>query len=140
MIEVSVTRDSDLDAETVYELLADFGNTSWMKGVTKTEVEGDGVGMIRYIYASADGPPVHEKMTERDDLARKVSYVIDEGNPLPVENYAAYVQVSEVGDGCQIEWGCTCDAKGVDEASAKSTVEGMYGVLIDWVLEGAANS
>ena len=78
-------------------------------------------------------------MTERDDLARKVAYVIEEGNPLPVDDYAAYAQVSELGDGCQIEWSGQFTARGVDDETAKSTVEGMYGVLIDWVLEGAAN-
>lgn len=138
MLSVSVTRDSDLDAETVYELLADFGNTSWMKGVTKTEVEGDGVGMVRMIFASPDGPAVHEKMTERDDLARKVAYEITEGNPLPVDGYSAYAQVTELGSGCQIEWTGQFEAKGVDDATAKQTVEGMYGVLIDWLLEGAS--
>ncbi len=138
MIQATATRDSDLSAETVYELLADFGNTSWMHGVAKVEVEGDGVGMIRFIYASEDSPPVHEKLTERDDLARKVAYEITEGNPLPVENYAAYAQVTELGNGCQVEWTGRFDAKGVDDATARTTVEGMYGVMIDWLLEYAA--
>lgn len=140
MLEISVTRDSDLSAEAVYELLADFGNCSWMKGVTKTEVEGDGVGMVRMIYAGpAENPPVHEKLTERDDLKRMVAYTIPENNPLPVDNYSANVVVTEVGNGCQIEWNGSFEAKGVDDETAKTTVEGMYGVLIDWVLEGVAN-
>jgi len=139
MIDLSVTRDSDLAAADVYEMLADFGNTSWMKGVTKTEIQGDGVGMVRIIFAGPDAPPVHEKMTERDDLARKVAYEITEGNPLPVQNYAAYAQVSEMDGGCQIEWCGRFEARGVDDTTAKRTVEGMYGVLIDWLLEGVAN-
>lgn len=139
MIDVTVTRDSDLSAEVVYELLADFGNTSWMKGVSKTEIEGEGVGMVRIIFAGPNAPPVHEKLTERDELARKVAYEITEGNPLPVDNYSAHAQVSELGSGCQIEWCGRFEAKGVDDATAKKTVEGMYGVLIDWLLEGAGN-
>ena len=123
MLHVSVTRDSDLPAENVYEVLADFGNVSWMKGVAKCEVEGDGVGMIRYIYASPDGPAVHEKMTARDDLARKVSYVIEEGIPFPVGDYAAYAQVTEVGNGCQIEWAGQFTAnEGTDDETAKQTI------------------
>ncbi|MCP5040180.1 MAG: SRPBCC family protein [bacterium] len=139
MIEVSVTKNSDHCAEDVYELLADFGNTSWMNGVAKTEVEGDGVGMVRLIFAEGGGPPVHEKLTERDDLARKVAYEIAEGNPLPVDNYSAYAQVTETGSGCQLEWTGSFEPKGIDEAAAKTIVEGMYNVLIDWVLEGVAN-
>jgi hypothetical protein len=135
MIEVLVSRDCDFSAEIVYELLADFGNTSWMKGVAKTEVDGDGVGMVRNIYPDPNAPPVREMMTERDDLARKVAYTITEGNPLPVDDYNAFVRVTNAGSGCRIEWAGSFEAKGVDEATAKQTVEGMYGVLIDWVIE-----
>ncbi|MDP6979553.1 MAG: SRPBCC family protein [Myxococcota bacterium] len=138
MLEVSVTRDSDLSAETVYELLADFGDTSWMNGVAKVEIEGEGVGMVRLVFASTDGPPVHEKLTARDDLARKVSYEITEGNPLPVENYAADCTVTELGNGCQLEWTGRFDARGVDDETAKTTVEGMYNVMVGWVLDRAA--
>lgn len=141
MLKVTVSRDSDLPAETVYELLADFGNTSWMKGVTKTEVEGDGVGMVRVIYAGPpENPPVREMLTERDDLKRKVAYTIPENNPMPVDDYSAFVVVTEVGNGCQIEWTGSFEAKGVDDETAKATVSGMYGVLLDWVLEGAAKA
>ncbi|MCH7598861.1 MAG: SRPBCC family protein [Myxococcales bacterium] len=140
MIEVTVSKSSESSADDVYDLLADFGNTSWMKGIAKTEVEGDGVGMVRNIYPTPDGSPVREKLLERDDLARKVSYTITEGNPLPVQNYNASVTISEYGSGCRIEWTGSFEAKGVDDPTAKSTVEGMYGVLIDWVIEGAANN
>ena len=78
MIEVSVSKNSDSDADLVYELLADFGNTSWMKGVAKTEVDGDGVGMVRNIYTTPDASPVREKLLARDDLARKVRWVSEE--------------------------------------------------------------
>ena len=139
MIEVLVSKNSDSDADLVYGLLADFGNTSWMKGVAKTEVDGDGVGMVRNIYTTPDASPVREKLLARDDLARKVSYTITEGNPLPVDNYNASVSVSEYGTGCRIEWTGSFEAKGVDDATAKTTVEGIYGVLLDWVIEGAAN-
>jgi hypothetical protein len=139
MIEVLVSKSSDLSAEVVYDLLADFGNTSWMKGVAKCEVDGDGVGMVRNIFTSPDASPVREKLLARDDLARSVSYTITEGNPLPVEDYNASVRVIESGSGCTIEWTGTFAAKGVEDDAAKTTVEGMYGVLIAWVLEGAAN-
>jgi hypothetical protein len=140
MIEVLVSKNCDLTAEVVYELLADFGNTSWMKGVAKTEIDGDGVGMVRNIYPDPNGSPVREMMTERDDLARKVSYTITEGNPLPVDDYSAYVQITELGSGCQVEWAGSFEAKGADPAAAKTAVEGMYGVLLDWLIEGAGQA
>ena len=47
MAEVGV----NVSAEALYEFLADFGSVSWMQGVTKVEVEGQGPGMARSIYA-----------------------------------------------------------------------------------------
>jgi hypothetical protein len=138
MVEVSVTRDTDVPADTLYARVADFGNVSWMKGVAKCEVTGDGPGMVRNIFVSPEAPPVVEKLTARDDAAKRIEYSIPEGNPLPIENYAAYVVVSESGAGSRIEWGCTGDAKGIDDAAAKTAVEGMYGVLIGWVVEGTS--
>lgn len=139
MLEVTVGQDSDLSAEVVYELLADFGNTSWMNGVAKTEVEGDGVGMVRSIFTAPDAAPVREMLTERDDLKRKVAYTIPENNPMPVDDYAASVVVTEMGNGCRVEWSATFVAKeGVDDETAKATLTGMYGVLIGWLLDGAA--
>jgi hypothetical protein len=136
MIEVLVSRDCDLSAEVAYELLADFGNTSWMKGVAKTEVDGDGVGMVRNIYVDPAGAAVVEKLTARDDAAHRIDYEITENNPLPVENYQAWIEIAASGAGCRIDWCSTFEAKGVDEATAKTSVEGMYGVLIDWLLGG----
>ena len=43
--------DVNASANALYEFLADFGSVSWMQGVTKVEVEGQGPGMIRSIYA-----------------------------------------------------------------------------------------
>lgn len=138
MMEITVGQDSDLSAEVVYELLADFGNTSWMNGVAKTEVEGDGVGMVRNIFTTPDAAPVREMLTERDDLKRKIAYTIPENNPMPVDNYSSCVVVTEVGSGCRIEWTGNFDAKGISDEEAKQTLEGMYGVLIDWVLTSLA--
>ncbi|MFT5443563.1 MAG: hypothetical protein ACI8W3_002613 [Myxococcota bacterium] len=137
MIEILVSKDCDVSADVIYEMLADFGSIGWMKGVAESTVDGEGVGMVRNIFTGPDNPPVREKLVERDDLARRIGYTIPEGNPLPVDEYSATVTVSEMGDGSRIDWAGTMVAKGTDEATAKATVEGMYGVLIDWLVEGA---
>ena len=54
-----------------------------------------------------------------------------------VESYNAWIVVRPAGEGSRIEWGSTFDAKGVDDETAQKAVEGMYGVLIGWVLDGA---
>ncbi len=136
MIDVLVSRDLNHTAEKVYAAVADFGSVGWMNGVAKVEIEGDGVGMVRNIFVSPEAPPVREQMILRDDQARQIGYIISEGNPLPVDNYKATVTVVPNEAGCRIEWAGSFEAKGTDDATAKASVEGMYGVLIDWLTAG----
>ena len=50
----------------------------------------------------------------------------------------SHMTVVDLGNGrSRLDWGCTAVARGVEEAAAKTAVEGMYGVLIDWLVEGA---
>lgn len=142
MIEIKVSRDVGVSFERVWDLIADFGNTSWMQGISKSEVTGNGPGMVRAIYVGTDAPPILEEMTALDREQHRVDYVITQGNPLPVVNYVAWVVVARNRDGnAHIDWCSTFDAKqGVDDATAKGAVEGMYGVLIDWVTAGAEAS
>jgi len=138
MTEVSVARETDVSFDAVWGLVADFGDTSWMNGVAKTEIDGDGVGMTRNVYVDPNGAPVRETLTDRDDDAHWIEYTIAEGNPLPVDDYRARVTVSSNGSGARIVWAASFEPRGVDEATAKTAVEGMYGVLLDWVIAGAA--
>jgi hypothetical protein len=136
MINVMVSRDVEVSADKVYAAVADFGSVDWMNGVTKVVVEGDGPGMVRNIYFSEEAPPVKEQMTFRDDDSKQIGYLISEGNPLPVDQYNATVTVVPTDSGCRVEWAGSFEAKGTDDATARTSVEGMYGVLIGWLLAG----
>ena len=139
MIEVAVTRETDVAFDKVWGLVADFGDTSWMQGVAKTELEGEGIGLVRNIFPDVNGDPVVEKLTARDDDAHWIEYTIPLNNPLPVDDYQARITVSENGGGSTIVWSAQFAAKGVDDATAKTAVEGMYAVLLDWVVAGASS-
>ncbi len=137
MIEVKVSGEIEASAATLWGLLRDFGSIGWMPPVTRSETEGEGVGMVRLIYAG-DGPPVREQLEARDDAQRQLGYGIPEGNPLPVDDYHATVQVGELGPKrSSIEWVGRFSARGVSDAEAEATVKGMYGVLISWVKAAA---
>jgi hypothetical protein len=138
MLEVKVSREVDQPLEKVWAAVADFGSVGWMQGIAKCEVEGEGVGMVRNIYVDPAGSPVREKLTGLDHDAHRLQYEINEGNPMPVDNYKAWVGVEATDGGCRIDWGSTFDAKGVDDAAAKASLEGMYGVLIGWLVDGLA--
>ena len=136
MAEVSVSLEIEASADDLYAFLADFGEVGWMQGVTRVEVDGSGVGMRRAIYAGGD-TAVLEVLESLDPERRKVGYAIPENNPMPVDDYHAVCTAEDLGNGrSRLVWACTYEPKGVDEATAKATVEGMYGVLTGWVKAG----
>jgi hypothetical protein len=140
MSEALVRVEIAAPVEKLWSLLADFGEIGWMQGVSKVEVKGSGVGMVREIYAIGAAAPVVEVLESKDEAARQIAYTIPENIPLPVDDYHATCVAVDLGDGrSRLDWGCTFTPKGTDEASAKAQVEAMYNVLISWVkgeLEG----
>ncbi len=135
MAEAMVSGEIEGPVDALWAVLKDFGSVGWMKGVSKVEVEGEGVGMARLIYAG-DGDPIREVVESLDEGTRTLGYAIPENVPMPVEDYHATCRAVDLGAGrSRLDWGCTFEPKGVDEATAKATVEGMYGVLISWVKE-----
>ena len=130
-------------AARLYARLADFGRVDWMRGVTKVELRGQGVGMQRLIYAGGDRAVV-EVLESLDPAARRVGYTITENNPLPVADYHATCTAVELGGGrSRLDWACRFVPRGADEPAAVAAVEGMYRVLIGWVkdaLEAEAGS
>ena len=133
MAEAKASIDIEASVEDLWQLVADFGEIGWMRGVKKVEVSGEGVGMTRAVYAG-DGDPIIEELEHLDADGRRLGYTIARNNPMPVDDYHAYCLAIDLGGGrSRLEWGCTFEPKGIDEASAKTTVEGMYGMLTGWV-------
>jgi hypothetical protein len=134
MAEVKATVEIEASVDALWTLLADFGDISWMQGVEKCEVSGEGIGMQRAVYAMGATDPINEVLESLDPEARRLGYGIPENNPLPAKDYHAYCEATDLGDGrSQLVWGCTFEPVGGDEAAAKAMVEGMYGVLTGWV-------
>ncbi len=129
----SVKQRIEVPAHKVWALLADFGNTSWMPGGGgEIEVQGSGPGMLRIIRAGEQ--KIHERLESLDEAKRTLVYTIPEGVPLPVSDYRATVVVSESGAGAaELEWRCSFEPSGADEATAQKLIEGLYATMIGWV-------
>ncbi|MFP6641202.1 MAG: SRPBCC family protein [Myxococcota bacterium] len=135
MAEVMVSGEISVPVEQLWKLLLDFGSVGWMQGVSDVKVEGEGVGMVRAIFAG-EGEAILEELESVDADAQCIGYTISRNNPMPVSDYHALCTAVDLGDGrCRLDWGCTFSPAGTDEATAVATVEGMYGVLIGWVRE-----
>lgn len=143
MPTITVSKDVAAGADAVWALLADFADVRWIPVIDKVEVEGDGPGMCRKIYGSADGaaePTVETLLWVRPEH-KQISYRIT-NNPLPVDRFEAVVSVadSDAGAGrCQVGWKVDYEPSG-DNAGARESIELVYGMMADWLEAAVANS
>lgn len=128
-------------ADEVWKLMSDFGNTSWVPGVSRSELVGQGVGAYRLVYAG-NAPPLKETLEAIDAKSRTLSYSIGAGNPLPVASYRATVKIVDLGGNkSRLDWSSSFIVTGPDVDAALASVEGLYSVCFDNIkarLEGTA--
>ena len=137
MAEAAVVKEVPAPAAQVRAAVRDFGDVSWIPGITGVDVDGDGPGMRRHIHGGGDNPAVVERLNSVDDAARTIEYTIDENNPLPVTSYVGKVTVDEASSGATLRWSATFEPAG-DEGEAAQVVEMMLGMLTGWLAEGVS--
>ncbi len=132
MAKFGVTETLAFPIDTVWELLRDFGNVSWVPGLGgSVRVEGQGVGMSRFF--GAPGAEIQETLLAFDESGKTFSYEIPNNLPLPLDQYLATVQLTDLGSGqTQIEWSCEANPTGTME-EAQEAVHGMYTMMIGWL-------
>ena len=132
MGKFGVTETLAFPVDTVWALLRDFGNVSWVPGLgDSVRVEGEGVGMSRFF--GAPGAEIQETLVAFDDSAKTFSYEIPNNLPLPLDQYLATVQLTDLGAGqTQIEWSCEANPTGTEE-EAQAAVTGMYTMMVGWL-------
>ena len=138
MARVSVKQSLGFPAQKVWELISDFGNVSWIQGLSKAEVRGRGPGMVR-LLSVGDNPPIEERLESLDAKSRTLIYTIPKNIPFPVSEYRATMRVRETGPAAsELEWSCELTPKGIPEAQAIAMLEGMYKTMIGWLREALA--
>jgi len=111
-------------ADAVWALIGDFhGLAGWLPGVEKSEsLEG---GAKRRL-STRDGRFVLERMSARDDAARRVDFEVLE-SALPVRNYHGTWQVTPLADGTsRFEWYADFEPDGVAEGNAIARAQRSY--------------
>ncbi len=131
MIEVSVSADFDVPSARLWELVADFGNVSWIPGMSDVRVEGEGPGMTRFLPMGET--EVHERLESLDAATRSLEYTIPENIPFAAANYRARMKVEDAGSGSRLVWSCTLDPVDTSDAEARQTVAGLYDMMIGWI-------
>lgn len=105
MDKATVTETIDVNAspDKAWALVGDFGGlVGWFPAVTKSTVEGKGVGALRHL-TMPDGNQLTERQQTRDDAARFYEYVVIAG-ALPCTDYRSRLAVSPAGGGARITW------------------------------------
>jgi len=128
---VTIIEEFGVSADTLFAMLGDFTNLSWVPAVPKVEFVGEGPGMIRNMYLAEELPPIVERLDALDPDNRSITYSIPENIPLPVSDYQATMTVLETGpDTCRLEWDCNFEADGVSDEEADVAIQAFYGSLL----------
>lgn len=150
MPRIAVVKGVDAPAGTVWELLSDFADVSWIPVIEDVAVDGDGLGMTRTIHGSGD-QPILETLTHRDDEQMELGYSIT-NSPFPVTRFEALVTVRPAADGtgADITWHVDYDPQGSDPqdsdpqdsdataaVSARESIEAVYAMMTGWLADAA---
>jgi len=132
MASATICKQLEVPAGAVWRLVSNFGDTSWMPAGTQATVIGSGVGMERRIALGPD-KFIHERLLALDPAARTLEYAIPVNVPFPVTHYRATMRVRARGAGCELEWSADYECAPEAAATIEKSVQGMYGMMIDWV-------
>jgi hypothetical protein len=133
VVEVSTEREFEVSAGELWAILADFGDTSWIPGIQKVELEGEGIGMIRHVTAPGM-PELHERLDAIDHEKMVLDYSLPAVAYLQVKNYSARAQVVGLGARrCRLIWSCKSEADGVDDEQATANTTAFYEMVMGWI-------
>lgn len=131
MVELNVIRKISATLDSVWAVLDDYGNLSWIPGADNVEVIGEGVGMTRRLHMPGLESPIDEILTAKDVANKSFSYTIPKNAVIPFDDYNATVTVTGDEDSATVNWFCSFDEGEVPEADAKTMIEGSYTMMLD---------
>jgi mxaD protein len=89
--------------DKIWALVSDFGGLGgWMPGIESCELAGDD-RVLKMM-----GMEITERLYEKDDAARSITYGIV-GGPVPVQKHRATITVAGQGDAAHVTWAVDCD-------------------------------
>ena len=135
-LDIGRTVEVDAKPSAVWAAIGDFcGIGAWHPAVAKCE-EAEADGKTRRTLTLGDGAMIVEELVAWDDDAMSYTYTAVEG-PLPVDNYESTITVTEAGEGSQISWTGSFDAKGATDAEAEEVMLGIYDAGLKGITEKA---
>lgn len=126
MTERSVEIDLEASPDRVWSLVGDFeGVGQWFPGIDSTRIEGD----VRVL--GMGGIEVRERLLERDEQRRSLTYAIVDG--VPVDRHRATVAVTPRDGGSHLTWSFD-----VEPESMLQMMQDVYRQAVDEVAKRTA--
>ncbi len=138
MSDFSASRDLPVPAAEVYALLADWGDTRWIRGPERTEVREHDGGITRFLYMPG-AAPVEETLLSADPQTMTLHYTIAPGELFTLQDYRGTIVVTPAGEGARITWRCAFARGEMKPGDAQAIADRNLNFLLDSVcafLEG----
>ena len=120
------------DGDAAWQVLADFGNfLAWATGgAGSTELEGEGVGMIRHLDIPGLGL-VSERLDMLDPASMSLAYTLVSEHMAGMARYSASIQViSDDNAQCHLRWrGEFEPLLGTDSNEVRNTLAASYSTM-----------
>lgn len=122
MIQASSTIIIDTAADSVWQLIGDFGSVGqYLTMVVLCKVEGVGVGALRTL-TSTDGSVILERLETLDKAARSLSYALLTNTPF--NNCLTTMALRDLGPNqAELLWSASFEPDGLPESEAVDLLE-----------------
>ena len=130
-MKLIVTRNINVPAEKVWNVLEDFGNMGWLNMADiSIEVIGEGIGMVRRV--SLNGQYIDERLESMDKQAGLLTYSIEECELFPFKNYLAQMTVEKINEfECKMTWMSDFEEGNMPKEEAESMMTFNYNTMLD---------
>jgi hypothetical protein len=123
MPHASASRTLKVSADRAWDLMADWGDTSWIPGPEKTELVESAAGKTRRLHLPGMDP-IEETLVQEDASKRELHYTIAPSPLVPFEDYRGRAVVDPLPGGiCRVTWDCSFSGSELpeDEAATRAT-------------------
>ncbi len=106
---IDLTHHFQCTADALWDIVGDPARSDWVPGVESLTMQDD----VRRMHMAGAGV-VAERITRRDDDARRLEYQVIESNP-PLARHRASITVSEHDTGASMRWTTEVEPEAVEK-------------------------
>jgi len=132
-----ITKKLNVPADVVWQAIRNIGRLDvWFPIIESCRVEGDGVGVLRYMTIANNGGDIKDTIEEIDDSRMRLVY-LRPVSPFPVSYYQGTVEVFKSYDGLGIVvWTIEFESKPEDATAVAELVHDAISAGLEGMEKG----